>query len=355
VGKRLRFQTGRGLLDFIGFLMLSLTTTGCLEKTVEPDQPTRRDPGSYTWTSDTLFYLGNAQTTMSSIYATSPQNVYVVGHCEVSAGRIWHFNGIAWQPVDLSAIRGDLTAIDGSSANNIWIAGAQLSYDPVSGRLFDSTMIAHFDGASWSKPRPFPRKGSLWCVDVVSPTSVWAGGALGLLYRLNGTQWELYELGQQYFVSSIAAVSANEAYAVGHVSDEVAPVDSSGSFLFRFNGGQWQVIDSVMRTPGAPSPHCGIGVYASGGVLYSISPNVYRRSGTGWMKLVDGMVGHMGMSSPENIFAVGVPVLCFNGFEWKELTQFHRNPAFWFACYTDGTEAFIVGNDNWKSVILHGK
>ncbi|MCZ6775202.1 MAG: hypothetical protein O7D34_01955 [Ignavibacteria bacterium] len=58
------------------------------------------------------------------------------------------------------------------------------------------------------------------------------------------------------------------------------PVDSSGSFLFRFGGIGWQIIDSVMRTPGAPPARFGIGVYAAEGYLYTTSPNVYRREGT---------------------------------------------------------------------------
>jgi len=309
---------------------------------------------NYTWTSDTIFYLGNAQTTMSSIFGASSDNVYIVGHCEVSAGRIWRYDGTGWQRVDLSLIRGYLNAISGSGENDIWIAGGQAFYDSTTMGYLDSTLLVHFDGVQWRQVGVERRRG-LRCIDVLSPSSVWAGGERGVLYRFNGAGWELHEVGIQYFFSSIAAVSPNEAYAMGHVSDSTPPVDSSGSFLFRYDGNGWRKIDSVMNTPGAPPPHMGIGVYAWGGILYSLSSNVYRRTGNQWTKLVNAGVGHMSQSSPVNIVAVGREVWHYNGIDWMDFPQFYTSPALWFDCYADGREVFIVGNDNLMTFILHGK
>lgn len=339
----------------IVILFVCLAITSCKEDNIitNPITPGKRD---YVWTSDTLFALGNAQTSMRSMYGTSPNNVYVVGHCEVSAGRIWHYNGTNWQPVNLSSIRGGLEAIDGTAENNIWIVGGK-TYVDSNFHFIDTTFVVHYDGASWTETVGFVRReASLYCVDVLDQNSLFAGGSMGILYRLNGGTWELYEVGWPYFFSSIAAISPTECYAVGHVEDSVVPVDSSGSFLFRFDGNNWQKIDSVMRTPGAPSPHMGIGVYAWGSTLYSLSSDVYRREGNSWVKLVEAQVGHMHQNSVGDIFAVGRAVWHFNGFNWQEFPQFRT--AFgdaWSDCYTDGTQVFIVGNDNWKTTILHGK
>ncbi len=43
---------------------------------------------------------------MQSMYGTSGNNVFVVGHCEVSGGRMYHYDGTRWQPVNLAVGRG---------------------------------------------------------------------------------------------------------------------------------------------------------------------------------------------------------------------------------------------------------
>jgi hypothetical protein len=316
---------------------------------IDPIVPGKRD---YAWTRDTLFYLGNAQTTMSDMYATSSTNVYVVGHCEVSGGRMWRYDGSSWRTVNVSSVIGGFEAIDGTSPNDIWVVGGRGYFSPDSSYIIDSTLAAHFDGSSWRQVNVLPRRGGLWCLDVVSATVLFAAGEGGVLYKRDGNAWTMFEVGRQYFFSSIAAVNANEAYAFGHVSDDVPPVDSSGSFLFQFNGSSWSKIDSVMRTPNAAPPHMGIGVYAYGSVLYTLGPNVYRRSGSGWMKLADGAVGHLCRSGENNIFAVGREILHYNGIDWRNFTEFSQGS--WFDCFTDGNEFFAVGNDGWKSTILHG-
>lgn len=304
--------------------------------------PGKRD---YVWTTDTLFYLNDNQTAMQSMYATSPKNVYVVGHCEVSGGRLWRYDGTRWQTVEIPTLWGYLNAIAGNDSNNIWVVGGRMR----------SSFIIRFDGSAWREVTGFARRGELRCVTVLSPTTVFAGGENGVLYKYDGTGWQVSDVGQQYFFSSIAAISATEAYATGYVSDVVLPIDSSGSFLFRYNGAGWSKIDSVMWTPNAPAPHMGGTVYARGNTLYTIGNGVYRREGTGWTKLVDGVVGHMYQGGPNSIVAVGQPVLHFNGIDWKEFGEFRWSQVIWFDCFTDGNEVFIVGNDNWRSFILHGK
>jgi hypothetical protein len=318
---------------------------------VDPIVPGKRD---YTWTRDTLFYLGNAQTTMSSMYATSPTNVYVVGHCEVSGGRMWRYDGSSWRPVNVSSVIGGFEAIDGTSPNDIWAVGGRGYFSPDSSYIIDSTLAAHFDGSSWRQVNVLPRRDGLWCLDVVSASVLFAAGGSGVLYKRDGNAWTLYEAGRQYFFSSIAAVSANEAYAFGHVGDDVPPVDSSGSFLFRFDGSSWSKIDSVMRTPNAPPARLGISIYSFAGTLYSSSPNVYQRTGTSWTKLVDAQVGHLFQSATNNIVGVGREVWHFNGYDWQQFSELgstnHGSD-----CYSDGKEIFIVGNDGFKSAIIHGK
>lgn len=108
-----------------------------------------------------------------------------------------------------------------------------------------------------------------------------------------------------------------------------------------------------MYTPAAPPAHMGIGLYSYGGTLYSASPNIYRRLGTSWTKLVDAQVGNLWQSSSNNIIAVGRAVWHFNGIDWMEFSQLYLT--YGSDCFTDGKEVFIVGNDGWRSFIVHGK
>ncbi len=335
-------------------LGVGVLLTSCSEEApTDPFIPGKRD---YVWSLDTLFYQGNAQTTMQSIYGTSSNNVYVVGHCEVSGGRMWHYNGANWQAVNLSSIRGGLNAIAGSGASNIWAVGGETFVDSNS-HFVDTTFIIHNNGAGWTKTTGFTRKkAALYCVSVLSPTSVWAAGSMGTIYRLNGSTWELYEIGWQYFISSITTLSPTECYVIGHVSDNVVPLDSSGSFLFRFDGAAWLKVDSVMETPGAPIAHRGSVVYSRAGTLYSLGPNVYRRNGANWVKLLDALAGHMYQNSSSDVFAVGRSIWHFNGVNWFEFAQFQTNPGdFWYDCYADNGNVFVVGNDNQRTFVLHGK
>jgi hypothetical protein len=333
--------------------ILCLIVAFACKKDSPPEPPSiqlgKRD---YTWTRDTLFYLGNAQTTMQSIYGTSGNNVYIVGHCEVSRGRMYHFDGTTWQPVNVSSIRGGFNAIGGSGASNIFVVGAISSVEPITNRLIDSCLVVQFAGATWTKLQA-TASGSLWCVSVVSPSSVWTGGSEGIILRLNGSTWETYRLGSEFFISSITALSHNEAYCMGHVEDYALPIDSSGSFLFRFDGTQWLRIDSVMRTPGAPPARFGLGVYSWNGVMYTIGPNIYQRQNGVWSKLVNAEVGHMSQSAVNNIFAVANTAWHYNGANWKHLDELGR--VFGFDCYADGKEVFIVGNDNLRTYVVHGK
>lgn len=227
----------------VGLMLLFIS---CKDSAPAPSTttPGKRD---YTWTRDTLFYLGNAQTAMQSIYASSTKNVYVVGHCEVSAGRMWHYDGTGWGTVNVSSVRGYLNAIAGNAANDIWVVGGQAFFPSDSSRLIDSTLVVHFDGNTWQQINVRPRKGELQCVALISPTSLFAAGGQGALYRFDHGSWELYEVGAQYFISSITALSSSEAYAIGHVDDSVVPVDSAGSFLFRYDGNRW--IPSCIHRP----------------------------------------------------------------------------------------------------------
>jgi hypothetical protein len=62
-------------------------------------------------------------------------------------------------------------------------------------------------------------------------------------------------------------------------------------------------------------------------------------------------------SSSDNIFAVGSNGRIFewNGTDWKRFTEIEHPQITWYGVWTNNVETFIVGNDNLKTYILHGK
>jgi hypothetical protein len=65
-------------------------------------------------------------------------------------------------------------------------------------------------------------------------------------------------------------------------------------------------------------------------------------------------------TSDNNIFAAtNVKVYHYNGTDWKEIEQLTLPGADYWAVWTDGTEAFVVGHiydaPYQKTIIWHGK
>ena len=347
---------------WIALLVFSASYFSCKETSTEPINSPILGRRNYTWTTDTLMYPVSYQTCMNSIYGTSASNVYTCGHNDLNRGMMYHYDGKKWSSVQLTYSEGgpiqkgiNLQAMHGSGANNIWAVGREGFGEPGTHVIIDSSLVIRFDGNQWQacEITPGARGKTLYCVWVLSPTSVWTAGGGGLILHWDGISWMKYEVGKQYFISSIAALSSNEVYAFGHDSDDALPIDSAGSFLFRFDGTNWSKIDSVMRTPGAPVAHMGTSVYVAQGVLYTTSPNLYRRDGTQWIKLLDAEVGHLCQNASNNIVAVGQTAWHYNGVDWKEFIEIR--PVLGYDCYTDGNEIFIVGNDGYKTFIRHGK
>jgi hypothetical protein len=342
--------------NFRSFLLccLLLFWSSCKESS-QPNVPVSSGKRDFVWTLDTLAYPGNFQTNMQSMFGTSPSNVYVVGHSDTRNGKMYHYDGTRWRPVSLESIRiTDLYAIHGTGPGDIWAVGVEAFIDTATSRIVDSSMVIHFDGARWSKSGPGIGR-ALNCVWAIAPNCVWTAGDKGIIHGFDGIHWRTYYVGSRFFFTSIAGISPSEIYAIGYANDTAPPIDSTGSYLFRFNGQEWQLRDSIMRTPGATPAQFGGSVYAWNGTTYTIGPNVYRRSGNDWTKLVDAEVGHMSQSSDQEIIAVGRGVFNFNGIDWMQYNQFYGWPTIWFDCYSVADQAFVVGNDNYKTIVLHGK
>jgi len=79
-----------------------------------------KDPRDYTRTIDTLYYPGDLQTNMDKIWASSPEDVYVIGHSGVLSGSMWHYNGRSWIAVPIIELDGGPISNTNYSLNDIY-------------------------------------------------------------------------------------------------------------------------------------------------------------------------------------------------------------------------------------------
>lgn len=356
------------LISIFFILQFSFLNLQC-KKPTPPDVDDTPKPGKrdYTWTIDTLAAPGSMQTIMQAIWGTSAQNVYVVGYNEVARGTIYHYDGNRWKEITLPFGPGQsfrkppqLYDIHGTSSSDIFAVGmwSRANYDSINDKwiITDSSFIMHYNGINWSE-HIVHDGGPLFSVWYTNTSSAWAGGADGVMFKFDGVNWLKYQLPQEYSITSIAALSTADVYAVGNRIDWSLPLDSTGYFLFHYDGFQWQKIDSVIEIPGSPTAHFGRNLWSDGQTLYSIGSGIFRKQGNQWIQISDNpYVGHMFKSGENNIIAVGKSVFHYNSLVWKEYTQFNVSPPLgWFDCFSYMDEVFVVGNNNSITIVLHGK
>lgn len=351
------------ILSCLASLMCNMNST---QPPVNTLQPGKRN---YIWNVDTLAYPGSFQTLMRDIYASSPKDIYVVGHNDQAGqGAMYHFDGKIWSPVHLLTVEGgtiqqgfDLSAIYGFSANNVWAVGehAYINSAPPPNFL-DSSMIIHFDGINWQEVQLDKRMRYLYAVSGSSPKDVWAGGANGSLYHFDGTDWKAWSFDTTVSFSYMSGFSSSNFFATAQRKiDFVQPLDSTDVVLLHFDGNNWSVIDSFLVTPQNNTYKFGFTLWASPqGHLYSSSYGVYLRKGNLWEELIaNDWPIHVHGSSDENIFAVGDlgRIFHWNGTDWIRFTEIEDMNKTLYSSWTNNIETFIVGNDGRQTYIIHGK
>ncbi len=112
-------------------IVIIVIINSCGEGITEP-QPGRRD---YVWEVDTLNMPMNL---ISSIWGSSPDDVWVVGGGGDSENRLLHYDGQKWENYNKESIYCTGQTLFGFSRNNVWMGGGD-------GRIW------HYDGANWSE------------------------------------------------------------------------------------------------------------------------------------------------------------------------------------------------------------
>lgn len=114
--------------------------------------------------------------TLFDVWGTSPSNVWAVG----ARGTVIQYNGSSWNPVTVGTVADTFSAIHGSSADDVWIAG------------FDATdnLVVHWDGNDWNESfRVAITDFAFNRIWAAGPSDVWV--AEQNCYRWDGVSWNV--------------------------------------------------------------------------------------------------------------------------------------------------------------------
>jgi hypothetical protein len=335
------------------------------KKDTPPEPPSGTKPGKrdYVWTVDTIAYPGSFQTTMRDIWASSPTDVYIVGHNDQPGpGTMFRYDGTRWSTTRFHAAEGggvagpvSLSSIYGFGPNDIYAVGQRFQTNPNPPPNFlDSSLIIHFDGSQWSEAQ-LPRRGrQLIGIGATGSSTMWAGGTFGTSYNRDGTTWNIVPSDTTFWFADFAADESG-TYATAYFP---RPGFWEKDFFLRWSGSTWMIADSFSL--GLVPAHFGIYALCNiAGTLYSAGLGVFRRNGSSWEKAFESYETVIGLygTRKEHIFAVGTTssIYHYNGIDWYKYPQFNTTSVLCSAVWCSENEVFVVGSDGNKTIVYHGK
>ena len=177
---------------------------------------------------------------MTEVKAFSPTDAWAIGETSTINGytaTATQWNGTTWVQTQVTApfspnLVLSMNAISGSSPSDIWAVGtaASLGYR---NRVVQSVML-HYNGTGWSQVT-VPDNSGLTSVAAISPTDAWAIAADGDILNWNGTSWTV-----ETTAFNTPAVESPAIAAVSATNIWIAGVVASGEFaVAHYNGTAW--------------------------------------------------------------------------------------------------------------------
>lgn len=355
------------MFDKVIFLIISVlfpTIISCSDNTIDIKPP--KDPRTYSWSKDTIWYSGTSQTLIYDIWGNSSKDVYFVGHSSRFDGNMWHYDGNNYTPVMLYQPY-ELRSVYGFSATDIYAVGSRIiGYNPNPPPTFESSqLIIHYDGSTWREVNLDDGK-SLINIYGNSSSDIWAGGQKNTLYHYDGSNWTKDSVNvsiPQGFEFQIGHISShNSVTYLGANSDNNQGI--SIYYLFKRINETWTAIDSfyagsLIENFGPVLNQSKINSFYSSG-----NWGVYKFNGSRWvnvLRISNSYISGMWGSNDDNIFAVGPfgTVYHYNGNNWQRIEELNDSQIDYWAVWTDGTEAFVAGSifadGVQKTIVWHGK
>lgn len=328
-----------------------------------------KDPRDYTWTIDTLKHPDptNIQLRLTRIWASSPDDIYIVGHSSTVFGSLWHFNGDVWSPVPIIKMNGGpienkhygIKDIFGFSRDNIWAVGHQLGKNS----KYDAFVI-HYNGHKW-KEITSPDTSRLESVIGGNDGEVWVGPWGGGVFKYDGKKWNAGKInfpkdhGNTSYVHSFAYQENNPLYMF-YLNQENLPRYFSKSELYKNKGDSWNfIVDEHDYYIGPPWISENGYVYFGGDKIIKIDGNTIESiwefpEGFGVSKLHgirDNYIFGCGRYLRGNLGNI----VFFDGNEWTMLLEENLVDIFFTDIWTDGKIVLALGNSHGKTFIVKGE
>jgi eukaryotic-like serine/threonine-protein kinase len=287
---------------------------------------------------------------ITGVAAASAGSAWAVGYTESGTSTrtlILRWNGTAWTRVPSPSPAGSfLYGVAATPAGTAWAVGCT-GCGTDSTATSTSTLILRWNGATWTQVPP-PVVGSLDGVAAVSASSAWAvgytitfptsgrSGTSTLILHWNGATWAQVpspDLGTAYYITGVAAVSARSAWAVGYTS--IVNGEVASTLILHWNGATWTRV---------PSQNHGVGEIT--GVAATPAGTAWAVGCTGGCFTADG---HGLLSTSAAL------ILRWNGTAWTRVPSPDPGPFADLSGVTalSGSDAWAVGSAGGKTLILH--
>jgi hypothetical protein len=359
-------------LSIVFLLSCSFFGVECRQSS-EPPIDQGKDPRTYTWRRDTLGD-GTYQILMRSVWGSSPQDVYVVGHSSaLFTGKIWHYDGTTWTDLTTKYIEAFPNQqifyfapadVYGFGKNDVWIVGYRDTSSSSQG--VRQGFVMHYDGMKW-QGTSMPEFLNMFAVGGNSSRDLWAGGISGRFYHFDGTNWSTVLIPDTIWIEQFAGSAGGKLYAGGFRHNNTTALDYD--FVLEWNGTDWKVTEWVMEFN--PGTTFRVPLRVISGDLYSYSGGaVLRRVAEGvWTVMLrdpNTAFYNISGSSSTMIFAVGGPrgevIYHYNGFDWYRYPLFANPNIQYVSVWTGDNEVFVVGQEIRSqsggfslNYVLHGK
>jgi hypothetical protein len=206
---------------------------------------------------------------LAGVAAAAANDVWAVGYANypgaspgasVTQTLIEHWNGAGWSlvpsPNFSTTLNDQLTGVIAFSGTNAWAVGETqtLPY------YHNSTLILHWDGASWTIDSSFSTGGGLFGISATSASDLWAVGGgypqyTPLVLHNNGTGWSVVPApGVQDdtdVLNGVDALTTSDVWAAGYdlnisyYTSDGSAVYNYAPFVEHWNGTGWSIVTSA--------------------------------------------------------------------------------------------------------------
>jgi hypothetical protein len=203
--------------------------------------------------------FGSGNNELYGISVASANDVWAVGRYSDASGYktlSLHWGGSAWSIVstpNVGSSFNQLFSVATLSSNNAWAVGASSNNN-----VLFQPLIAHWDGTQWSIVPAALAPGSsafLYGIAAVAANDIWAVGYIQigfsaqqpLVMHWDGTSWSLVlspstSPANHDVLWAVSALSANNVWAAGSSTDAVT--GNYATFIQHWDGSAWNIVAS---------------------------------------------------------------------------------------------------------------